>query len=134
MSGRSSQGALELHLGNWLRRNWRLFLGLALSALCFYLAVRNISWAAVKVTLSMARWGWVALALGVTVATFMRLKQRWLRASVLAMSGLVTLTIVTYYAEGRLGLLALLVLLVIMLNLLLSPALVEWKLGYGRRK
>ena len=65
------------------------------------------------------------LALGVTVATFIRLRKRWLRVSVLAMSGLITLTMVAYYTEGRLSIPALLILIIVMLILLLSPALVE---------
>jgi hypothetical protein len=65
------------------------------------------------------------LALGVTVATFIRLRKRWLKVSVLAMSGLITLTMVAYYAEGRLSIPALLILIIVMLILLLSPALVE---------
>jgi hypothetical protein len=69
--------------------------------------------------------GLTFLALGLTVATFFRLRKRWLRISVLVASGLLTLTIVAYYTEGRLSLAALLVLVVVMLLLLLSPALVE---------
>jgi len=65
------------------------------------------------------------LALGVTVATFIRLRKRWLRISVLVISGLITLTMVAYYAEGRLSIPALLILIIVMLILLLSPALVE---------
>ncbi len=65
------------------------------------------------------------LALGVTVATFIRLRKRWLRISVLVISGLITLTMVAYYAEGRLSIPALLILIIVMLLLLLSPALVE---------
>ncbi len=80
---------------------------------------------------------WIALsflALGVAVATFIRLRQRWLKLSVLVTSGLITLTMVAYYAQGRLSLLAFLVLIVIMLNLLLSPALVERKLRHGGQR
>ena len=69
--------------------------------------------------------GLTFLAFALTVATFVRLRKRWLRVSVLVLSGLLTLTIVAYYAEGRLSLPALLVLVVVMLLLLLSPALVE---------
>jgi hypothetical protein len=71
---------------------------------------------------------WIGLtfiALGLTVATFIRLRQRWLRISVLVASGLLSLMVVAYYTEGRLSLPALLVLVVVMLLLLLSPALIE---------
>lgn len=74
------------------------------------------------------------LALGVTVATFIRLRQRWLKASVLVMSGLITLTMAAYYAEGRISLPAFLMLIVIMLNLLLSPALVERRLRHSGQR
>lgn len=74
------------------------------------------------------------LALGVTAATFIRLRQRWLRISVLVLSGVMTLTIIAYYAEGRLSLPAFLVLIVVTLNLLLSPALVERRLRRGRER
>jgi len=69
--------------------------------------------------------GLTFLAFALTVATFIRLRKRWLRVSVLVVSGLLTLTIVAYYTDGRLSLPALLILVVVMLLLLLSPALVE---------
>ena len=69
--------------------------------------------------------GLTFLALGVTVATFIRVRKRWLRASVLVVAGLITLTMVAYYTEGRLSLPALLILIVVMLLLLLSPAFLE---------
>ena len=74
------------------------------------------------------------LALCVTVATFIRLRERWLKLSVLVVSGLITLTMVAYYAQDRLNLSAFLVLIVVMLNLLLSPALVERRLRHGRQR
>jgi len=69
--------------------------------------------------------GLSSLALAVTVATFIRLRKRWLKVSVLVVSGLITLTMVAYYTGGRLSVPALLILIVVMLILLLSPALVE---------
>lgn len=74
------------------------------------------------------------LALAVAVATFIRLRQRWLKVSVLAISGLITLTMVAYYAEGRLTLPAFLILIIAMLSLFLSPALAERKLRRGGRQ
>jgi len=74
------------------------------------------------------------LALAVTVATFIRLRKRWLKVSVLVMSGLITLTMVAYYTGGRLSVPAFLILMVVMLILLLSPALVERTLRHtGQR-
>ena len=69
--------------------------------------------------------GLTFLSLGVAVATFIRLRKRWLRISVLVISGLMTLTIIAHYAEGRLSAPAFLALIIVMLILLLSPALVE---------
>jgi hypothetical protein len=69
--------------------------------------------------------GLTFLALGLTVATFIRVRKRWLRVSVLVVSGLITLIMVAYYTNGKLSLPAFLILIVVMLLLLLSPALVE---------
>ncbi|MCX6011688.1 MAG: permease prefix domain 1-containing protein [Chloroflexi bacterium] len=69
--------------------------------------------------------GLTFLSLGVAVTTFIRLRKRWLRISVLVISGLITLTMIVYYTEGRLSVPAFLALIIVMLILLLSPALVE---------
>jgi len=78
--------------------------------------------------------GLTFLALALTVATFIRLRKRWLRVSVLVVSGLITLTMVAYYTNGRLSLPALLILIVVMLLLLLSPALVERTLKHTEQQ
>jgi len=78
--------------------------------------------------------GLTFLALGVTVATFIRLRKRWLRVSVLVMSGLITLTMVAYYTEGRLSIPAFLILIVVMLLLLLSPAFLERTLKHTEQQ
>ncbi len=74
------------------------------------------------------------LALAVAVALFIRMRQRWLKVAVLAISGLLTLIMVACYAEGGLGLSALLVLIVVMLGLVLIPALLEYWLKRGKRQ
>lgn len=74
------------------------------------------------------------LALAVTVAAFIRLRQRWLRAALLLISGLLTLIMVAYYSEGRFSLPAFSVLTLIMLGLLLSPALMERRIRYGKQR
>jgi hypothetical protein len=74
--------------------------------------------------------GLTFLSLGVAVATFIRLRKRWLRISVLVLAGLITLTMIAYYTEGKLSIFSFLVLIVVMLILLLSPALVERKLRH----
>ena len=71
---------------------------------------------------------WIGLsfmALGVVVATFIRLNKRWLRIMVLVMSGLLTLALIAYYTQDKLTVPAFLILIIVMLLLLLSPALVE---------
>jgi hypothetical protein len=65
------------------------------------------------------------LALAATAATFIRLRQRWLKVAVLLTSGLLILIMMACYAEGRLSLLALSVLMLVMLGLFLTPALLE---------
>jgi len=76
----------------------------------------------------LAPWiGLSFLVLAISVALFVRLRQRWLKVSVLVISGLLTLLMVAYYADGRFGLPTLLVLIILMLSIFLIPALVERK-------
>ena len=80
---------------------------------------------------------WIGLSflvLGVSVAMFIRLRQRWLKVSVLFVSGLLTLILVTYYAGGRLGLAAFMSLALIMLGVFLTPALLERWIRHGMKK
>ncbi len=72
------------------------------------------------------------LALALTAFAFVRLRQRWIRVALLIVSGVLTLIVVTCYAEGRFNVPAFLVLTLLMLGLLLSPALVERRIR--RRK
>jgi len=77
----------------------------------------------------LAPWiGLSFLALAISVAAFIRLRQRWLKVSILVVSGLATLTMVACYTRGKLSLPAFLVLIVMMLGLFLTPALVARKL------
>jgi len=76
---------------------------------------------------------WVGLsflALGVSVAIFIRLRQRWLKVAILVMSGLLTLTLVAGYAWSQLGLHSFLVLL-LMLSIFLIPALLERRIRHS---
>jgi MFS family permease len=80
-----------------------------------------------------ARWiGLSFLALGATVAAFVRLRQRWLKVTLLVVSGFLTLIMVACYAGGRLGLPTFLVLNLVMLGLLLAPALLERRFRRSR--
>ncbi len=67
------------------------------------------------------------LALALAVAMFMRVRRRWFKVAVLFVSGLLTLTMVAYYADGKLGLVTFLVLILLMLGLFVTPALLERK-------
>ncbi len=79
---------------------------------------------------------WIGLSLLVlaaTVAVFIRLKERRLRGAALLTSGLLTLSMVLYYAGGSLGLATISALVLLMLSLLLGPALLERKLRHRRQ-
>ena len=76
---------------------------------------------------------WIGLSflvLGVTVAAFIRLRQRWLKILALVASGLLTLTMVTF-ASSKLGLFAFIILILLMLSFLLVPALLEHRIRHG---
>jgi len=76
---------------------------------------------------------WIGLSflvLGVTVAAFIRLRQRRLKILTLVASGLLTLTMVTF-ASSKLGLFAFIILILLMLSFLLVPALLERRIRHG---
>ncbi len=77
--------------------------------------------------------GMTFMVLAVTVAAFIRLRQRWLKLVLLPLSGILTLAMVAFYSEGRLSFLSFLVLTLIMAGLLVSPALMERRLRHGKR-
>ncbi len=71
---------------------------------------------------------WIGLsfiALALTIAVFIRLRQRLLRVGLLTASGLLTLTLVVYYTTGRLNTLTFLGLVLVMWGVLLVPPLLE---------
>jgi hypothetical protein len=72
------------------------------------------------------------LALALTIAAFIRLRQRWLRMCLLIISGLLTLTLVVYYADGRLNMPTFLGLILVMWGVFLIPPLLERWLRNGR--
>jgi peptidoglycan/LPS O-acetylase OafA/YrhL len=74
------------------------------------------------------------LALGLTIVTFTRLRQRWLRIGLLFISGLLTLTMIVYYADSRLSLPAFLVLVLAMGGLFLIPAVLERRIRKSKSK
>jgi len=83
----------------------------------------------------LAPWiGLNLLVLAVTAATFIRLRRRWLKVAVLFISGLLTLIMAACYAQGRLDLPTFLVLILVLLSLFLTPALLERKIRYYKRR
>ena len=78
---------------------------------------------------------WIGLSfmvLALTIATFIRLRQRWLRFSLLAVSGLLTLTLAVFIATGRLNNPAFFGPVLVMWGILLIPPLLERQLKNGR--
>jgi hypothetical protein len=79
---------------------------------------------------------WIGLSfliMAASMAMFVRLRQRWLKVSVLFITGILTLTLVTYYASGRLGIFAFLLPIIAISGLFLTPALIERKLRRSKR-
>jgi hypothetical protein len=80
---------------------------------------------------------WIGLsfmALALTIAAFIRLRQRWLRICLLSISGLLTLTLVVYYTSGQLNTLTFSGLILVMWGVFLIPPLLERWLRNGRLK
>ena len=74
------------------------------------------------------------LVLALTIAMFIRLRQRWLRIGLLAISGLLTLTLVIYYTSGRLNTPTFLGLILVMWGVFLVPPLLERRIRNRRLK
>ncbi len=75
---------------------------------------------------SFAPWiGLSFIALALTIAVFIRLRQRSLRIGLLAASGLLTLTLVVYYTTSQLNTLTFLGLALVMWGVLAVPPLLE---------
>ncbi len=72
------------------------------------------------------------LAMALTIAMFLRLRKRWLRIGLLIMSGILTLTVVAYYTEGRLCMSTFICLILVMWGVFLIPPLLERRLKSGR--
>ena len=135
--------ALYIPLASWLlysivvqtiKRDWlygSLMLFPVPIVICWFLAVERegrFPEYSLERLQDFAPWiGLSFLALAAAVATFIRLRQRWLRIAILIVSGLLILTLVAYYAGGRLGLPTFLVLILLMLSIFLIPALLEHK-------
>jgi hypothetical protein len=68
------------------------------------------------------------LIMAISVAFFIRLRQRVLKMTMLLISAFLALTLVLYYAQGRLGLPAFIILLVLILGLFITPAILEHRI------
>jgi len=78
---------------------------------------------------------WIGLSfliLALSVALFIRLRQRWLKIALLMISGLLTLVLVAFYADGRLGLPAFAILSFVVLALFVTPAILEHKIRHNQ--
>ena len=80
---------------------------------------------------------WIALSfvfLGLSAATFIRFRQRWLKTGALFTPELVILILIVSSLKHSLGFAGLLALIVFSLVLLLSPALLQRRLGHREAK
>ena len=78
---------------------------------------------------------WIVLTfivLAVSVALFIRVRQRWFKIAELIFSGLFT-SLVIILASKRLGLVSFICLAIMILSFLLVPAVVEHRLKKGNR-
>lgn len=72
------------------------------------------------------------LALALTIGAFIRLRQRWLKVGLLAISGASTLTLVVYYTTDQLNTFTFLGLMFVLWGVFLVPPLMERQLKSGR--
>ncbi len=80
---------------------------------------------------------WVGLSflmLAITVALFIRLRKRWVKIAVLLIAGLLTLTVVAWYAWGSISLPTFLLLILLMLSIFLFPAFFERRIRHRRQQ
>ena len=76
----------------------------------------------------------VFIVLGITSAIFIRLRQRVLKAGVLLIVGVIAGTIAGHSLLGDIGLVGLLTIALLSFLFLLSPALLEVRLGHDEPK
>jgi len=72
------------------------------------------------------------LVLALSVAIFIRLRQRWLKISFLLVTAILLLSLAAFYSKGGLGLPAFTILIVIVLALFVTPAILEHKIRNNR--
>ncbi len=72
------------------------------------------------------------LIMAVSVGLFIRLRQRRLKIAMLLISALLTLSLVLYYAQGRLPLPAFIILIIVVLGLFITPAVLEHRIKHNQ--
>jgi hypothetical protein len=119
-------------VGQTIKKDW-LYLSLMLLPLPIILAWFAVSEAretsdlsAFLSTSSYAPWlGLSFMLLGFGVVTFVRIRKRWLKIVVLFMTGVITLTVITIYAWGKISTVNFLLLMLFISSIFLIPALLE---------
>ena len=124
---------LSLITIKFMRRDWSYSLLMLIPACAFIgwllAAGQKPSFPGLKINFMYDFAPWTSLTflvLAVSVALFIRLRQRWLRITTLATSGVV-ISLVTILASNQLGLASFIGLTMLTLSFLLVPALVERK-------
>ncbi len=81
---------------------------------------------------------WIGLsfiALALIIATFIRVRQRWLRIGLLAVAAILTFAVIAYYASERLSISTMMGLILVMWGVFLVPPLLErWVRSHKRPK
>jgi len=72
------------------------------------------------------------LALAFGVVSFVRIRKRWLKVAVLFMAGVIAVSLIAFYARGRLEFVQLLLLFLFLASIFLIPALLETGARSGR--
>ena len=78
---------------------------------------------------------WIGLSflvMALSVAFFIRLRQRVLKIAMLLISAFLTLSLVLYYAQGRLGLPVFIILVLLVLGLFITPAVLEHRIKHNQ--
>ena len=115
-----------------LKKDW-LYLSLMLFPLpiiiCWFLVAEWKGYFDADTLASLYQYGpWIGLSflgLAFSVITFVRIRKRWLKISSLFLTGAITLTLISSYARGRIGIVTLLLLILILVCIFLVPALLE---------
>jgi hypothetical protein len=104
----------------------------------WYLAISpsgNLSEESLQQLYHFAPWiGLSFMGLALTIGIFIRVRQRWLRITILAASGLLTLILIVYHSTGYVNNLAFLGLLFAMWGVFFVPPLLERRLRKNRVK